>query len=38
MERILKSILIIGAGFIVISRACELDYSGVQRVAGDWCI
>ena len=28
----LKSILIIGAGPIVIGQACEFDYSGVQAI------
>ena len=28
----LKSILIIGAGPIIIGQACEFDYSGVQAV------
>ena len=28
----LKSILILGAGPIVIGQACEFDYSGVQAV------
>ena len=30
----LKSILIIGAGPIVIGQACEFDYSGVQALQG----
>jgi carbamoyl-phosphate synthase large subunit len=29
----LKSILIIGAGPIIIGQACEFDYSGVQAPA-----
>ena len=28
----IKSILIIGAGPIVIGQACEFDYSGAQRI------
>ena len=30
----IKSILIIGAGPIVIGQACEFDYSGAQAVQG----
>ena len=32
----LESILIIGAGPIVIGLACELDYSGAQACKGIW--
>jgi hypothetical protein len=31
----IASVLIIGAGPIVIGQACEFDYSGTQAVPGD---
>jgi hypothetical protein len=34
----IQSILIIGAGPIVIGQACEFDYSGAQVPAGSDCV